>query len=163
VIKVLYEGGLDLEYPEDETLLMYACRKSSRTEIIECLIELGSQVNSVNKFNETPLHFVCKSNRKSHEERNLENIKLLLRKGADPNMKDKYQDSPIIFAFRQGFSSVVKLLLEEGAELEVDKYGKVPPMVRCNFRKDMIVKLEKVIFDWHMSRKKLRNIKGARK
>jgi tetratricopeptide (TPR) repeat protein len=56
---------------------------------------------------------------------NLELVKLLLEKGANPTVKDKDGSTPLMFAARVGNLEIVKLLLARGARLEAsDKYGR---------------------------------------
>lgn len=44
-------------------------------------------------------------------------VRLLLEKGADPNKKTNYGDSPLFYAVRKlGFEEIAKKLIEAGAK-----------------------------------------------
>ena len=60
----------------------------------------------------------------------LQIVELLLSKGANPNVKDNYLDSPLIAASEMGHLNVVQLLLTNGAKFDViDKHRKTPIML----------------------------------
>ncbi|KAK2591217.1 hypothetical protein QQS21_011102 [Conoideocrella luteorostrata] len=53
--------------------------------------------------------------------------KLLLKKGADIEAKDKYGQTPLSLATEEGREAVAKLLLDKGADIEAkDKHGRTP-------------------------------------
>jgi ankyrin repeat protein len=60
----------------------------------------------------------------------LQIVELLLSKGANPNVKNTFLDSPLIAASEMGHLNVVKLLLSKGANFYViDKHRKTPIML----------------------------------
>lgn len=52
-------------------------------------------------------------------EGNLEEVKSLIRNGADINAKDKYGDTALMGASREGNLEVVKFLVQKGANINV--------------------------------------------
>ncbi len=61
------------------------------------------------QINRTPLHYAC-------ENKNGFNIaKLLIKKGANVNMKDNNEKTPLYFAIKNNDSELVKLLIENEA------------------------------------------------
>jgi len=85
---------------------------------------MGIDVNLQTKKNGlTPLHCACAE----YSEDQYETIKLLLRMGANPNVKDNYGATPLHYAAYQGRDGAVKLLLENCANPSVsNKSGKTP-------------------------------------
>ena len=45
-------------------------------------------------------------------------VDMLLRAGADPNIKDRYQDSALILAVREGHKNIVARLVAGGADVK---------------------------------------------
>jgi len=100
-------------------------------KIIKYLLKnTGVDVNLQTKKNGlTPLHCVCAKFSESQHT----TIKLLLRKGANPNIKDKYGATPLHYASYQGRDGAVKLLLESGAKPNIiNNDGKTPKMYALN-------------------------------
>ena len=65
---------------------MLACDSNFSAETVEALIELGSDVNACDEDGMTALH-------KSYWVENADNFKLLLERGADPDIKDTDNDT----------------------------------------------------------------------
>ena len=56
-------------------------------------------------------------------------VKLLLQNGADVNIKDDKQGSPLHYASLKGHSEIAKLLLLYGADVECQLSNKVTPLI----------------------------------
>lgn len=108
-------------------------------EIIKYLIDNGADINQLNLFGESPLHFACKmcfylSNDKYINNGNDVVLKLLIENGADVNIKDSSHSSPLKILIKNcenivsryinfNFTeNVIKYLIQSGAE--VKKYVK---------------------------------------
>jgi len=70
-------------------------------------------------------------------------VKLLLEKGAEPDSKDRFGQTPLWQAARKGHEGVVKLLLEKGAEPDSKDYynGWTPLFCATRRRHAAVVKL----------------------
>jgi len=90
----------------------------------------GIDVNFQTKKNGlTSLHCVCAK----YSENQYETIKLLLRMGANPNVRDKYGATPLHYAAYQGRDGAVKLLLDNSGNPNVlNNDGKSPKQYALN-------------------------------
>ena len=105
-------------------------------EAMVVLIENRYNPNDKNTYSRTPLSYAAD---RGHDAV----VKLLLEKGAELEIKDKYYDrTPLLYAAEKGYEAVVKLLLEKGAELETkDKYCWTPLLHAAENGHEAIVKL----------------------
>jgi ankyrin repeat protein len=82
------------------------------------------EVNIQNLDSETCLHIVC-------EQENMLTIKIitkLLEAGANPNLKNYCNDTPLHVASRKGFIEIVKLLLKYDADVTRENYKNETPI-----------------------------------
>lgn len=94
-------------------------------QMVLALIEKGADVNkavdpSILSFaadqNVSPLHLAAKS-------KNPKILQILLQKGANPNLRDKYGETPLFSAVRNHCVENVELLLKNRADANVVKWG----------------------------------------
>lgn len=93
------------------TPLYIACQ-NNHTEVVKSLVNKGADVNTkCLKENYSSLQI-------STENNNYEVVKCLLKSKADPNVHDNSVEkmTPLFKACSKGFSEIVELLLEHGAE-----------------------------------------------
>lgn len=121
VVKALLEAGADpnalggLGHPRVIlSVLTVAMNRhnKNRMEIIDTLIAAGAKVNPPPSFPESPLDAMV-------IERDLEMIRALLKRGADPNWENEIGRTPLVNALTDGNGpdvEVVRLLLEAGAD-----------------------------------------------
>ena len=114
-------GRTALHFAIDNDVFLYTGRLQSTTKsdpsTAEILLSAGADANVVDNTGVSPLYLAC-------EKGKTEFVKLLLSRGANPNMEtvDKY---PIHAASRGHHCDTVKLLLEYNADVTVrDKNGK---------------------------------------
>jgi len=81
------------------------------------LILVGADVNAINNDYETALMLAVYKNYKDI-------VKLLLNKGANPNIQDRVGNTALMFAVNKGYKDIVKLLLNKGADPNLQtEYG----------------------------------------
>ena len=78
-------------------------------------LEQGADVNTQNKFRETPLHIACALGC-------LDCATLLLERGAGANALDNLGLTPLLHASAEGCPELVSLLLDHGANIEHREY-----------------------------------------
>ncbi len=94
---------------EGDTPLHFAAEKSE--DLTKFLLDNGADVNSKNKYGETPLFEVV--DQKIAE--------MLLAKGAEINKEGRDGETPLFNAVYRGNKELVKILLDHGAQVNVQK------------------------------------------
>ena len=122
LIKYLEESGFDLNARSKEkhlTPLMFAV-KNERTCVTRYLIDKFGNIDAVDKLGQTALHH------SAYYGGNLENVKILLLNGANPNAKDCNGKTPL-HVVSSDYDEKVEMLLNHGADMHIrDNKGKVP-------------------------------------
>ena len=90
-------------------------------EFVNFMAKMLGHLNAVDvaidALGRTALHLECERGR-------LGSVELLVGRGADVDLADKYGKTPLMFACRAGHVDVVRLLVGRGADVEkADKYG----------------------------------------
>ena len=94
-------------------------------ETVELLLSAGADPSISNKKGETVVIDIGLTRKKNNGDTQLhraawygkaEMVKLLLERGADIDMKNKYGDTPIHQAAENGRTDIVKVLLSAGAD-----------------------------------------------
>ncbi len=145
-IEKLIKEGVDVNYPFEGEYPLIASAFKADSKTLQKLINAGAEVNVVNKDGYTHLSKACycssmkdkvKILLKNGADPNLygytsipllnavkeeqEDIcKLLIKKGAQVNVKDVYGKSPISEASINGYINIVELLLKNGADLTLE-------------------------------------------
>src|SRR5690606_7400227 len=77
----------------------------------------GAHLEAVDDLGRTPLIAATKANR-------VEIARLLLEAGADPNAKDRMQDSAFLYAGAEGLNEILRLTLRHGADVtSTNRFG----------------------------------------
>ncbi|KAI1267206.1 ankyrin repeat-containing domain protein [Xylariaceae sp. FL1019] len=119
----LLQMGANIEAkPEpSRTILLYACQTGRFQDAIS-LIGIGADVSYVCPSDGmTALHLACYYKPLvPHPQTGYqaELVKLLINKGCDVNMGDRFQNYPLCLAAAKGLADIVEILLAHGASLE---------------------------------------------
>ncbi len=94
---------------------LHRAAESGHTDISELLIRNGFDINERTTFGwHTPLHLALSNGW-------LETSLMLLELGANPNKKNKYNQTPVEYAVSRGFEEVAKKLSIELKAIESEK------------------------------------------
>ncbi|MCD4786243.1 MAG: ankyrin repeat domain-containing protein [Candidatus Eremiobacteraeota bacterium] len=118
--ELLVNKGVDLNAEEEGgTTPLHIAASFGRTEVALFLIENEAKVNAVSKYG-TPLRGSVNCSR-------FEISRALIKKGADPNIKDYCGMTPLHLASMLGRFREVRLLVSNGADVNIkDNDGKTP-------------------------------------
>ena len=93
---------------------LFNATESKNFEISKLLLENGANVDAANFEDGTT------SLMNSSYNNDIKTTKLLLESNANPNLGNKYGDTALHMACRQGYLEIVKLLLEHNANLDIE-------------------------------------------
>lgn len=110
IVKLLLAAGANVNVAKNGgyTPLHTAVDKVQK-EMVELLLAAGADVNRIDKIGNTPLHIAA--SKSGYEV--VEITKVLIRKGADVNLKNGKLETPLSIALREK-SDVANLLLSDG-------------------------------------------------
>ena len=123
VLNLLFEHGanVNIQMPRNgKTALMKAARNPDAYALVPRLLDEGADVTLVDKQGYTALWAAIELFIYSEEidpELALENVRLILAAGADPNAPADNL-TPLLYAAREGFTPVVELLAENNATMD---------------------------------------------
>lgn len=109
IVELLLKKGATIDDKDNtgSTSLMFACYRG-HFDIVKLLLEHGAIVNLTNNHGDTALHRACK------KQSNIPVITELLKYGADPNIKNKYNKKPIdIFQGTEDEKKEVEQLIKQ--------------------------------------------------
>jgi ankyrin repeat protein len=92
---------------EDSSTLLHIAVENMYTDMVKLLLQYGANPNTVNWLDTTPLHHVV-----WHGKGEIEIVELLLKYGADLNIRDAGQYRPIDSACEQRYHNIIQLLDE---------------------------------------------------
>jgi len=154
--KLLDKGAtINIKNNDGMTPLLWVLEKGF-LKIVEFLLDKGAKIDVKNNNNETPLKIALKkdykkiakrltdmesdlnkkkerkkmdkSMMKALEDFDKKTAKLLIKKGADVNVRGRDKNTPLIIASEKGFYDIVKLLIDKGAEINVKNNSKDTPL-----------------------------------
>ena len=140
MIKNLVDHGCDIDSLDDKgSSPLHNAIVSKQTDKVLCLLKFGASVNLENRHGETALHLAVFQS-------NLEVTKKLLDMGIDVNIKSKVTKvTPLHLAVNQIVeknNEIVKLLLENGADLNAGDYLGVTPFHTACLKGDSSIILQ---------------------
>ena len=122
-VKLFFAAGMDVNARGEfgETALSSAAASPDHLAMARLLLDKGADVNISADIGDSPLAIALHGN-------NLELVKILLAKGADPNRASKSSytpgTTPLMMAARAGNMEIVKLLLAHNADVsQRDAHG----------------------------------------
>jgi ankyrin repeat protein len=106
----LYEHHYKEDSNDETSLTHVAASSKTGTQCLEHLLENPSNINTIcnSKLKATPLHFACMKN-------NFRAVKLLLTRGANPNIPDYLGNIPMMYATENGHLPILRILHEYGS------------------------------------------------
>lgn len=91
-------------------------------EIVERLLGRGADPNTIDGAKQSPLHLLVRRSRshdKNARDTDMKILRLLLARGGDPDMKDRYGYSAVWNAQRYRREGLLKTMLDHGAEPDI--------------------------------------------
>lgn len=144
VVRLLLESGCSVNFRAGtQSAPLHVAARSGNTDIVDLLIESGASVNTKDSVGNTPLilsalnsqYGVMKSLIKAGCDINMANnegltalhyachkargFQQLLDAGADPDVRDKSNITPLFMAATEGFDGVVKALVERKCDVNI--------------------------------------------
>ena len=138
VVKFLLEAGADVNITNanGNTTLHVAIIGDCSNETLENIIQQGVAVNAISNRSKTALIHACESAK-------TESVKLLLKKGADPNISDD-KGNTSLHATVSGrcTDNALKDLISHGAYLDAqNKSGRTALWLACSYKKQNSIKI----------------------
>ncbi|HEX5887734.1 MAG TPA: ankyrin repeat domain-containing protein [Pyrinomonadaceae bacterium] len=128
VVTLLLARGAEVNVITDEGNAVMEAVKGGHVETLKLLLEAKADVKAVHRTGEQALMMAARqrSYRTPSTEPNPEIVRLLLAHGADPNAKNRWDETALMFA---NTAAKVKLLAAKGADLEAkDQEGRTALM-----------------------------------
>ncbi len=96
---------------EGSTLLMDVIKEGGESNDTRALLDLGAEVNAVDRNGNTALHRVIKGRPKERKKINYTLVTQLLQAGANPRARNKKDETPLSLAEERKATSIVKKML----------------------------------------------------
>lgn len=144
VLRLLLEAGADIRAAESGGYqAIHVAAAQGHADIVRELLEAGADPNAFGKPTSeggafVPLHeaaFGVSSDRSGETPERIETIKVLLSHGAHINAYHpgiNGGDGPLHWAAWNGYNTIVKLLLDKGAEIEHEDEGGDTPLIKAS-------------------------------
>ena len=122
--KVSEDIGPDALINKGKWTLLHAASIRGKSDVVQFLIESGSNVNALDKDDKSALYY-CQSN---------ETAKMLIRAGANVNQPSVLGKTPLHYAsYSVASPSVVEVILQSGGQINAeDKFGNTPFLNACD-------------------------------
>jgi ankyrin repeat protein len=122
IVKLLLEKGGDIEAKDNKgrTPLHYAMWENS-TEAIDELLKSGANRNTKDMYSNLPADYLEYSNQRNFSEKKFINF---LDGDLNPDIQNKYQQTPLHYAARNNSLDTLNFLLEKAVDIDAkDKFG----------------------------------------
>lgn len=115
-----FRPGLAKVHDEQDRNPLHTAALMGHPDILNILIDMGSDLHATDAFGFTPLHLAVKMG-------NLEATDVLIKAGSCPNARTEYGQTPLHWAAMQGYEKIVHHLILAGADpFQEDKNGNTP-------------------------------------
>ena len=135
----LLNARVDPNIPDDEDFYnrgMHYCGRHLHFLAARMLRRAGAEVNVINEWGQSPLHFVCMNVQVMEKDkrgpRQMKFVEWLIDQGINIHLRDKGGYEPLDFACMANNLELVELLIEHGAKFRRDNYmfrGKRKPLL----------------------------------
>lgn len=118
IVKLLLQHGADTEgteLGEARKPIHHAVKNPADTQVLQCLIEYGANVDATDLNTNTPLLLAIRN-------KNLDAVKILIEAGADINKRTLWMETPLITAIKCRNLESFKLLVDAGADVTCRNY-----------------------------------------
>jgi uncharacterized protein len=135
VARVLHAAGADVHYTAKGIGTAHLAAQSGSVALLKWLQTEGVDLRARNDSLEMPLHYACSSNK-------LDAARYLLDlpgAAADAHASGTKQQTPVYYAALSGADSIVQLLLQRGASIDVRSAGRSTPLMAA--KTALVVKL----------------------
>lgn len=125
IAALLLDNGANMngKMPYDNlTPFHFACQRGAAIKLIEKMIEMGVDVNSVVDNNNTALHLLAANNG------NHKVFSVLLQAGANVNARNNKQRTPLHFACEMGNLELINLLIQHKADVNAQDDQRCTPL-----------------------------------
>jgi len=115
LIQVLLEAGAKTEVMSRRFFPLHLAAMAGHLDAVSALVKGGADVNSLDGGRRTPLHRVLGSSNLHVSEI----ARFFIDSGADADTTDDEGETPLMTAVREGYTEVVRSLIEKGARTDV--------------------------------------------
>ena len=116
----IYDIEHDCIYSTNSTPLIIASAEGKNTEVVELLLNMGSNINVIDDFKRTPLIYASANGQNGI-------VKCLLDHGAIVSIKCDDNFNALFYACQYDFDYIVEILLKSGANPDiVNDFGDTP-------------------------------------
>jgi len=122
IVNKLIDHGAMVNAEGSPHTALCAAAITGDVQIMRLLLDSGAHIQARDRYGKTPLHHAASGRHKDSNP-----AKILLERGAATNMRDAKSWTPLHYAAVTGNQAVVELLLEMGADSEIeDNLGRKP-------------------------------------
>ncbi len=139
--KILFDN-LDVHFKNSEgTTILHS--KVNNFADVKALVYNGADINTVNIYGDTPLHYLVGS--VDYNPDRADTARFLIEHGASVNLQDREGNTPLHKAAENGYYSLVDLLIKKGAKIDIKNFYGYTPMDLAKMwnRKDTVILLQK--------------------